>query len=206
MRRMVVVAQPPGEGPGSGEPAVAGSPAADSACRAERFEIAALQGRVRELSKRLDEEDQIRRRSQGDPLAPPADLDDKYAEDTLLEAFRSAIASLETPLQITAIDCTEYPCILFGDAPGGEDLTATFDRLYQQPALSAYGDDTARANMLWQRLERNDSGEEVESGHFAVSLFPASDRDERGETIQRRMQHRTQEFLEAGRSPEKPGP
>ena len=71
------------------------------------------------LKRRINELEQKLVYAIGKERPFPADLDPRYTQEPLRKAFDSALKSAGFDGQVTAVDCSEYPCIVFGDGFGG---------------------------------------------------------------------------------------
>lgn len=160
-----------------------------------------LQTRVEELEGRLSIEEEMRQEREGLPVESPDDLEELYKKDALLGAFQSAIAEGDLPAQVTAVDCTEYPCIVFGEAVGEKgrawaEKVRFMDQLMKHPALSPYADDASQRISVWRQQEDDENGEPTSSTAFGVSLYPKSDENLRGPEINKRVDYRVGEVLD----------
>ena len=71
----------------------------------------------------------------------PTDLPARFSEQALLSTFRQAWEEVGVTGEVGAIDCSEYPCIVFGEV--GDDQEE--DRLSSAPALAAFKGDAHSA-------------------------------------------------------------
>lgn len=117
----------------------------------------------------------------GEALPFPDDLPARFTEPVLLKSFQQAFADVGMQGEVSHIDCTEYPCIVFGKVQG--DTRDLMKQLQQSPAFRDYTDDQRRVSG-WARDE---GGPE----EFAVVLTPKSggEHDEQ-ETTTRRIRWR----------------
>jgi hypothetical protein len=89
-----------------------------------------LQGRVSQLEKQVTQ-------LGGAPLKAPPNIDDRFKERPLTAALLSALREVGAESRLTALDCTEYPCVAYFDGL----TTAEVDALKKTSAASAYAHD-----------------------------------------------------------------
>lgn len=128
----------------------------------------------------------------GEPRAFPADLPERFTEGPLRAAFEQAIIEAGVDASVTSIDCSEYPCMVWGRWAG--DTRELDDTLKATPAFAAYADDAPRV-YGWGTGD----GPEV----FAVALTPRRAADAPpDEELQRRIGHRARETFDVLRAEE----
>ncbi len=98
---------------------------------------AQLRAEVARLTKELAVEKQRRESAEGKPIPFPADVPERHTEKGLMTSVRAALAELKLGGDVTAIDCTEYPCLASVRVQGAFDL----ERFLKAPALTAYAGD-----------------------------------------------------------------
>ena len=125
----------------------------------------------------------------GEALPFPEDLPPRFSEAALLKSFQQAFADGAVKGEVSSIDCTEYPCIVYGKVQG--DTRDLMKELQKSPSFKDYAEDR-QAVSGWTRGD--DAPEE-----FAVVLTPkAQDGDDDAERSQasRRVRWR----IEQGRA------
>lgn len=149
-----------------------------------RREVAALRALV-------EEERTIDERDQGTPLAAPPGLPSRFGPDALRERISEALvqAGLEGA-QVTSVDCTEYPCIVYGEGEGGPE---EFDRLRATDALRGYADDRHDA-FGWSFGDG--TPERPRKPFFGLAMYPRPDANARGGALKKRITYRARQMSE----------
>lgn len=98
----------------------------------------------------------------GEALGFPEDLPPRFSEQSLLKSFQQAFADGTVKGEVSSIDCTEYPCIVYGKVHG--DTRDLMKELQKSAAFKDYAEDR-QAVSGWTR---GDDGPE----EFAVVLTP----------------------------------
>ena len=133
-----------------------------------------LDARQSELKTLLAE----RTEDRGEAVPFPDDLPPRFTEGALLKAFQQGFADVGLKGEVSHIDCTEYPCIVFGKVEG--DTRDLMKKLQQSPVFGGYGDD--------HRSVRGWAHGDGEPEEFAVVLTPkAGDRQGEPEGQHRRL-------------------
>jgi len=119
----------------------------------------------------------------GKPRAFPANLPQRLTADALKDAFGTGFAEAGIDGVITSIDCSEYPCMVWGEFTfDGSKLSETMNAT---PSFSAYQGDGK-----WVRSWGiDDHGREA----FSITLAPPSEEVERDELFDKRVRHRNEE-------------
>jgi hypothetical protein len=145
--------------------------------------------RLRRLVKRQDEElallDVDRAERDGVPVPFPDDLPPRFTQQALLSAFNAAFAETGLKGGVTAVDCAEYPCVVWGEVH--ENTRDLMERLRGSPEFdAAYGKDGAGVSGWGQG--------EGKPELFAVTLTPQGQRDKNLDT---RIRTRIREQVDA---------
>ena len=98
----------------------------------------------------------------GEALPFPEDLPPRFSEQGLLKSFQQAFADGAVKGEVSSIDCTEYPCIVYGKVQG--DTRDLMKELQKSASFKDYAEDR-QAVSGWTR---GDDGPE----EFAVVLTP----------------------------------
>lgn len=104
---------------------------------------AQLRAEVARLTKELAVERARRESVEGKPIPFPAEVPERHTEKGLMTSVRAALAEMKVSGDVTAIDCTEYPCIASVRVQGKLDI----DRFLKTPALAAYAGDQPSYNV-----------------------------------------------------------
>jgi hypothetical protein len=103
----------------------------------------ALEAKVQDLERQLNLERAIRKGTEGERIEPPANLAPRFRdEQQLVTTFNAALKAAGFPGQVSNIDCTEHPCLVFGTGFGERgDLEKLKGQLgpYEHDSFSTYG-------------------------------------------------------------------
>jgi hypothetical protein len=99
---------------------------------------AQLRAEVAKLREELAKERARRERVEGAPVPFPAEPAERHGEQGLMTAVRLALAELKIGGDVTAVDCSENPCLASVRVPGVVDI----DKLRATAALKAYAEDS----------------------------------------------------------------
>ncbi|MBI5548505.1 MAG: hypothetical protein HY901_31875 [Deltaproteobacteria bacterium] len=145
-------------------------------------EFDALQKRVHDLEQQLEVERKLRVTAEGTPTERPENLPARFAEERLRGAIAEGFKALGWKNQITSVDCTEYPCIVYGE---GSLRRKEWEQLTSTGPLQEYKGD---AHWAWGW---NDGGEKK----FGIVLQPKA--SGAGTEAQKRLNYRVQLMKEA---------
>jgi hypothetical protein len=150
------------------------------------------------LRRDLDVERQLRSSSEGEEVPFPDDLPAKYTEGPLKSAFLDMFSDAGLAGDVIAIDCSEYPCIVYGEMEVGGDRAA-MDKAW-----------VALEHALHERFPAEESNHSIRNSTFrkdkeeaksvfGIALTPKShDRsDEQRKNQNKRVRLRNQEFMDA---------
>lgn len=98
---------------------------------------AQLRAEVARLTKELTAERKLRETVEGKPTPFPSEVAERHTEKGLMTSVRAALAEMKLGGDVSAIDCTENPCLASAHVQGNVDI----DRLLKTPALAAYAKD-----------------------------------------------------------------
>jgi hypothetical protein len=190
-RALVVPAAVTPPSPEAPVPAPALAPAAPSAQVEPTPAVLALEAKVDDLERQLHIERAIRKGTEGERIEPPPNLAPRFRDERqLLTTFNAAIKAAGFPGQVSNIDCTEHPCLVFGTGFGEYgDLQKLKGRLgpYEHDSFSTFG------------FETNDR--KKEHHFFGVAVMPET-RGPPDEAMEKRVRYRVHQMREAS----KPGP
>ncbi|MEZ4464033.1 MAG: hypothetical protein R3F43_05785 [bacterium] len=180
----------------------ADGPGSEAEVKALRAELEATRIRARALQREVESvralaaEEQARRiEVEGEPPAWPAEMPPAYSADALRQNFTAALREAGYDGEVTEVDCTEYPCIVYGklnDHDGTE-----LHQLMEAEALKVYGQG-ANNTSAWGGTKKDARGQHDEAV-FGIAVHP------RRTTlaslqITKRLTHRHQQFWEAVRA------
>jgi len=126
----------------------------------------AIERRVAELERQLKLERALRTEAEGKELKKPDNLPERFSEAALRSALTAGFKELGFKAEVTSIDCTEYPCIAYGEGFGTREDS---ERLAKSGAMSNYSGDNRN---VWGWQNKAD-GKET----FGVALFPKDAKD-----------------------------
>lgn len=103
-------------------------------------ELTLLRARVAQLEATLETELKLRRANEGAAVEPPAGLDPRFRdEQRLVSTFNAALKEAGFPGQVSSVDCSEHPCIVFGTGFGDR---GDMEKLSKASAFEAYAKDS----------------------------------------------------------------
>lgn len=185
-----VVPAAPGAGSGS-----APSVNAPTAANTTAAEVAALQQRVAQLEASLESKLKARRMTEGAPVEVPAGLPPRFRdEQQLVSTFNAALEEAGFPGQVSNVDCSEHPCIVFGSGFGDRDDMA---KLLPTSAMTAYAKDSMSTFGFMRGPDRDPANR-----FFGVAVMPAD--GEPSEELRKRIAFRVRQMEEVSRPPAKP--
>jgi hypothetical protein len=154
--------------------------------------VAQLEEKVQDLERQLSIERAIRRGTEGEAVPPPSNLAPRFRdEQLLLTTFNAALKAAGFPGQVSNIDCTEHPCLVFGTGFGERgDMEKLKGQLgpYEHDSFSTYGFGTGDG-----KKERR---------FFGVAVLPES-KGPPDEALQKRITFRVNQMHEASKPPPK---
>lgn len=177
-------------------PATSGGVAPTSAPVPPSAEVAQLQGRIAQLEAALENELKVRRASEGAAIDVPPGLDPRFRDEKqLVSTFNAALKEAGFPGQVSSVDCSEHPCIVFGTGFGErndmEKLTATSAFApYAKDGLATYG---------FMRGK-----DDAASRFFGVAVMPNESGEPPSESLSKRISFRVRQMEEVSRPPAKP--
>ncbi|MEM9069447.1 MAG: hypothetical protein AAGE52_13115 [Myxococcota bacterium] len=133
-----------------------------------------------------------------------ADTPPRLQASVLGSAFRGALVEEGIGGDVEGVDCSEFPCIVFGRLEGDEE---DFEELERSEALAAYQEDVLTL-LLWAvSTERDvdDADDESDESHaresalFAIAFYTEADRSELGDRLDRRIRARVREVWNTDR-------
>lgn len=168
--------------------AVAAAPGASDVA-ALALENAKLRETV--LRLRVDAADKlIAETERGVPLERPASLDPRFEADALRDAVTKALAEAGLEGSVTSVDCTEYPCIIYGDSKSGSG-PEEFRKLRETSAFSAYAEDSQQG-MGWIFGKGPTGGPKRHL--FGLAVLPKDDAKAREAELRKRLRFRSQQM------------
>lgn len=191
LEREVPVA--PAATPVAPTPSASPSPAQPMAITRDA-ELDALRAQVAALQNQLETELKVRRLAEGAPIPQPTGVADRFTnEKHLVATFNQALKEAGfDKAQVSNVDCSEYPCIVFGNGFGERD---DMPKLMKSQSMAEYRDDHTST---WGFSRSGDPA----SRFFAVAITPKG--TERDEAMDKRINFRVQQMEEVSRPPAPP--
>ncbi|MFN3198240.1 MAG: hypothetical protein ACE366_07450 [Bradymonadia bacterium] len=161
-------------------------------------EVAQLKRQIELLQQALDEEHAQQAVREGEALPFPDDLPEAYTEAGLRQAFTDMLAAQGIHGEISEIDCSEFPCIVHGEA---EDRSADrntinqkFDALNDMIDERYPKDEASHSASIWGSTTKDEQGEPLHKNSFSFSVYPKADQSEEDQTaIRKRLRFRNQQ-------------
>lgn len=152
-----------------------------------RDQLAAVQGKLAMEFKATAAE-------HGEPVAPPRDLPPRFAPEQLRAAVTDALREAGfAGAQVTSIDCTEYPCIVYGE---GMSSREEFEKLEKADALRPYADDSHNS-MGWGR--KGEGGKQTQQ--FGMAVYAKSGDGDAGAGLRKRVGYRARQMQDSNEGP-----
>lgn len=163
----------------------------------------ALEAEVAELKGALADERAARKQVEGEAVPFPDDLPEQFTEKGQVAAYKQIFEALDYPSgRIDAVDCSEFPCMVFGyvgqNEPGSEGARALFNDF--ETAWKAQFD--AQSNAFhWSTSGRVPDGAGNEGMEFGAMVIPKDLKLSKAvmAQIHKRSMLRRQQYLDAKR-------
>ena len=136
----------------------------------------------------------------GEAVPWPADLGEAYKQEGLKRAFLDAIQAAGIQGDVKSIDCSEFPCVVYGEARhegNKEAAEAEFKRFNEalQRTYPEKGHSTHQS--AWSRSTKRADGQPETSTMFAISVYPEDAVDDEAlKQVRKRVRHRNQQYIE----------
>jgi hypothetical protein len=155
-------------------------------------ELIALRAKVSELQAALEIEHKVRVATEGEKVPVPAGLAPRLRdEQQLVSAFNAALKEAGFPGQVSSVDCSEHPCIVFGTGFGAR---GDLEKLRPTSGFQAYATDVLYT-FGFQR------GSDPASRFFGVAMLPSG--TETSEELKKRLAFRVDQMEEVSRPPKR---
>jgi ferric-dicitrate binding protein FerR (iron transport regulator) len=169
--------------------------ATEAAIAGDTRQLVTENARLRAMVERREEElallDAEHKERDGEPLPFPADLPPRFSQAALLSSITAAFKDSGIAGDVTAIDCAEYPCIVWGETQ--VDTSTLTEQLGKSSAFAAYADDGKHVRG-WGSGKGN-------SELFAMTLTPNTPplTDEQKTALNKRVRARAEAGFEANK-------
>jgi hypothetical protein len=158
----------------------------------------ALKDQVARLREELRVEEELRSEREGEAVPFPEELPDAYREQALKGAFLDMLAKTGVPGDVVGIDCSEYPCVVFGEMEiKGDrlDVERTWNK-FDGRMRELY---PSEENNHWvsHSVHRDDKGSN--KSMFGITIQPKSIKLDKAErkNVDTRLHQRNREFFDA---------
>ena len=156
-----------------------------------------LEVEVKELRAQLGTERAMRKENEGETFTFPEDLPADYRQEKLMANFKQILDATGVKGDITAIDCNEYPCIVYGqvqdELPGQDEAMDAF----VENMKSTYPEEDNNHSISVSRFgdKKNPT-----KAHFGIVVGPKSHRiddEDARQNLHRRVRYRNQQFMDS---------
>lgn len=163
-------------------------------------EVETLRAQVATLRNRLREHQQAQAQQEGEPRAFPNDLPQAYREEGLRQAFEDAMREVGLPGEIRSMDCTEFPCMVYGETrtDGDKDLADKEFRKLEEALEKRYPGATHNStSSVWSSGQKDPDGVQRTRSNFGVSVYPKDTVPEaERDALRKRMRWRSQQYMD----------
>lgn len=176
-------------------PATATAAAPDASCTEVATALVARSAELATVRDELREKEERRLAKEGAPIPmPSAPAEPRFAPEALRTAVSGAFAEEKVPGRVNGLDCTEWPCIIYGRIRGTED---EMEKLEGAKALAAYEHDVLTV-LLW--VVTDEAAHEgplpilpgrPEQSLFAFAFYPRGLERPVAQNVDRRLRSRT---------------
>ena len=181
------------------EPAVAPPSSAPPSPRPEQ-EVVTLRAKVQELEAALKIEAELRKGIEGEKVPVPAGLPARLRDEKLLvSSFNTALKEAGFPGQVSNVDCSEHPCIVFGNGFGDR---GDLEKLLPTSGFAPYAKDSM-STFGFMRGAGYPPAAETDPGtrFFGVAVMPPG--AEPSEELRKRIAFRVHQMEEVSRPQKK---
>lgn len=152
------------------------------------------------LKEALGQEQVLREETEGAPIAFPEDLPAAYREAGLRAAFSEALAGAGIEGEVEAIDCSEFPCIVYGSAGVDGESRAPLDTAFG--AFESLLDERwprethDQHTSVWGARQATDDGTR-QVNRFGMVVYPKAFADGGDPALRKRIRFRQQQYVES---------
>ncbi len=159
-----------------------------------------LQQQVAELSRQLEAESEMRAGQEGHAFAFPEGLPDAYRGDALRQLFTNKLQQSGLEGDIEAVDCSEFPCIVYGKAMMEGDDRSSLDKAFREMNnLIANEFDPERHHYntsVWGGIDEGPQGKK-QKNIFGFAIYPKdSVADGDMTAMKRRLRYRNTQYAD----------
>jgi hypothetical protein len=166
----------------------------------QEAENAALREQLKNLRAALAAERAELAARSGETVAWPKDLSPAYKQDGLQRSFTEAIKAAGLDGEIKSIDCTEFPCLVYGKAThhGGKEMQAVEIKKFEEALHQSYPEEGHSIHeSVWSQSRKAPDGSTELVSTFGVSIYPKDSVDEgTGAQVRKRVRFRQQQYMD----------
>jgi hypothetical protein len=174
---------------------------ADAHCAEVVAALTAVRGELQGAKVELESREEKRLQQEGAPISsasqPKESNEPRFAPQTLRTAVSGAFVEVGVPGRVDGLDCTEWPCIVYGRIRGSED---EMEKLEGAKALAAYQRDVL-AVLLWVVTDEGANAAPLpglpglpEQSLYAFAWYPRGLERSLAENLDKRLRSRTAEL------------
>lgn len=172
-----------------------GESASEARCSEVAVALATRSGELSEAREELRVREERRVAKEGTPIpSSSGPKEPRFAPEVLRAAVGDAFSQAGVPGRVDGLDCTEWPCIIFGRIRGTED---EMEKLEGAKALAAYEHDVLTV-LLWVVTDEGAHEGPLgilpgrpEQSLFAFAFYPRGLERAAAENVDRRLRTRT---------------
>lgn len=155
-------------------------------------EVVVLRAKVAELQAKLQSELELRKGTEGEKVPVPAGLPARLRDQKLLvSSFNAALKEAGFPGQVSSVDCSEHPCIVFGNGFGER---GDMEKLIPTTGFGPYAKDSMSTFGFLR-------GQDPKERFFGVAVLPPD--VEASDELRKRIAFRVQQMEEVSRPPKR---
>lgn len=158
-------------------------------------EVLSLRAKVAQLEAALGTEVKLRAGTEGERVPVPAGLAPRLRDEKqLVSAFNAALKEAGFKGEVSSVDCSEHPCLVFGNGFGGR---GDLEKLLPTSGFAAY----AKDSMSTYGFQRGPDEKDPASRFFGVAVMPSD--SESSDELKKRIEFRVRQMEQASRPTKK---
>jgi len=148
-----------------------------------------LRQQLSQLEKKLAVEGALVQQKQGVPIKAPEHLDPRFDQESVRSAVNAGLKEAGFDGEVTAVDCSEYPCLAVGELKGSRFGPDESERLTKSSAMTGYSGDSKLS--FGSSSDRNGQGTR---NLFGIAMYPKSADPAEQQQIDKRLRYRFDEM------------
>ncbi|MFL5322077.1 MAG: hypothetical protein ACJ790_20615 [Myxococcaceae bacterium] len=174
----------------SGSTAAEKCTSAEQAVQQLQTQVVELNSKLMTVQAKLEATEKDRAEREGAAIPKPPNLAPRFEQEPMRIAVEKALKEAGfKDATVTSVDCTEYPCVVYGTGMGSREDMQKLDKV---PAMDPYDNDNRSG---WGWSTRGADGGYLRS--FGIAYLP-KDATSTNDVF-KRLQFRVDEFQKAGR-------